>query len=36
MAKAWDMRGIDDPLKHVADRDDAGQVRCGLMSADRL
>jgi hypothetical protein len=26
MAKAWDMRGIDDPPLHTADYDDAGQM----------
>jgi hypothetical protein len=36
VAKAWDMRGIDDPLTHAADRADAGQMPYGLMSADRL
>jgi hypothetical protein len=36
LAKAWDMDGIDDPLMRAAGRDDAGQMPCGLMSADRL
>ena len=36
MAKAWDMRGIDDPLMSTTDRDGAGQMPYGLMSADRL
>ena len=35
MPKAWDICGIDDPLTHAADRDNAGQMPYGLMSADR-
>jgi hypothetical protein len=36
LAKAWNMDGIDDPLMRAAGHDDAGQMPCGLMSADRF
>jgi hypothetical protein len=36
LATAWDIRGMDGPATYAADRDDADQMTCGLMSIDHL